>query len=931
MLLALVSIFQITVWLSEKLWFESLGYGAHFGRLFAWRAGSFVAGALLFGGWLGFHAHLAWRNATQRSVPLSFFQSDDVARLIPLEDKLHLDRYRRRATLVILAALAWGAGLGFSARYDLFLRAFSVQSTGLRDAASGFDLAFFLFALPFYAWLSRFLLVSLVAALGVAVAIYGYEEAIGPRVDFPPSGAGGPRVSRAAAQHLAVLWAMLLLWQGLHCILSVPATFVSRGGAASRVFDPLDISWGWTPAGLFALSAPLIALLSGLSLSRGLRPRVIVAGLTWMASASLLPALLPLIVARDAGNPDWTGALSRHISSTRRAWGLENVSPRSLAAAANAPFRAANRVPATGIQAPSVPTRAASESISNGNTSASSDTSASGEAGANGSGANGLSAPLPLWPPGAAQTAFNRRLEASGSLARVSRVWLERSAQGLVYCALAVPPKPAASAPWQARHEREARGAWLQMEAGGVAPGGGPIFAPEAAVPASLGLANGSNSARRGRAGGAAFGSEVSGGSGTGDGDEWILSRGEGAPNEAGALRGVDLSDNGVKMLLAMRFLDGGLVRDTHPNSRVIWHRGAAERCRELAPFLDWQESDARPVRVESGGFGAPESLQWIVPGVVWTDDYPDSATPGASGAAPTGANYGRHVAAGVVDAQTGATTLYLLDQNEPYAALYARVFPDLFALPTALPTEIRAHLRPSPTLLVAQTLVWARYHDADPLSWVAHRADYRPLFLSPMRDESGLRPLASAASGDWNLMAYARPEGQVRSGSAAPLAAILGADERFFGAGGSGMRWIEWRAAAPLPLPDILVEPVLVTPGAPGFSPASPLGSVAPRLDAEGNARGLLVTSGAVTSPASAAPSSGQLRLQAQIRISGAPPETARVPPPKPFAAPQTPLQAAQAAWREVRAARLRGDWEGVARAEKRLDAALGVEAGTR
>lgn len=892
-LLVCLAIYQVLVGLTEQWWFDSLGYGAHFQRLLSWRAGAFAAGALIFGLWMGANAQVAWRNAGRRAVPLSFFQADDALRLIPLEDKLHLDRYRRRATVALLMALSGMVGLGFSARSDLFVRAFWSQSSGVRDAASNFDLAFFLFELPFYAFLLRFLLLSLVAALLLVVAIYGYEEAIGPRSDTQFGEKRAPRVSRAAAKHLAILWAMLVVWQGLSCALSVPQGFVSSGNIATRVFDPLDLILGWTSAGIFAFSAPLVALLSGLSIARAPRYRTFLMGLMWMASARIVPAFLPLVVARSPQNRDWSKALSRHIDSTRRAWDLD-VTVRNLAS--GAPFQELKK-------------------------------------------AETASAPLALWPAVAARSAFNRRLRARGSDLRVERVILQRAGDELFYCGLASPPRPAREVSWRERHERAARGLWLQMKATGAAPDGSPLFLPDTDAPVLVGapLADGLAGAQATRApfwtAQSPFEDAI-----VSDTDEWILARPQSdLEKDVPLFPGVALEPWGVKMALATRFFEPLLARQTDGRDHFVWHRGAAERCRQLAPFLDWRNEEARLVFVPSRGSGAAGALKWIVPGLVWSDDYPDSAAPAAPGTAPPGANYGRYGAAGVVDARSGATTLFLLDENEPFMALYNRAFPGLFALPTTMPGAIRAALRPSPALWNAQALVWARYHDSDPLSWAARKSDYRPLFAWPASDATAPRPLAPAPSGDWNLMAYARPEGQAGS-TAPPLSAILGADERAFGASGAKTRFVEWRARAPLSLPEILVGPVILeTPGGPAYAPPT-LFCVAPRLDARGEAQGLIVTRGSATLQPEKTPGAiRQVQLQWAVQISGVPLSGAKTAPQLPTDAPrklpsQVPdrWQQAGAAWRDLRLARQKGDWAGVGRAEQRLDAILQSANGT-
>ena len=1002
-MLALLSLYKICEWSSEAMWFESLGYGAQFWRLFEWRAGTFVGAAALFALWLGVNAQIAWRNAASRAVPLSFFQNDDSARLIPLDDKFRLDRYRRRATITLIALLSGGVGAGASARYLLLVRAFSTVGTGQRDNASNFDLAYFLFALPFYQWLSRVALGAIVTALLLVTAIYLYEETLGARDetgferDAEPNLAARASslvtspVTSPAARHIAVLWSMLLLWKGLDCLLSVPRSFVSGGNVAARVFDPVDIRLGWTSAAIFALSAPLIALLSGVSIARKPRLRAFGGGALWMICAGAIPFFLPIIVGRNPTNKDWTNALSRHIGSTRRAWGLESTARRGFVLAPEAPFRAVSTrdVYDTSVYDTSVAS-SANLAPNNGNLDSNPATVA-------------LSSPLALWPAESAKNALNARLAARGARFRVSRVFLERAGDSLRYVGLAAPRIAGGEAGWRTRHERAPRGLFVQMEAARIAPGGAPIFLPDRVVPALIGAVpisgNAANDAARDASNTPTRtallpDSASSQSTFPGDFSPWIflsttaeaVPAGEDSTPRGGGLRGVSLRTLRARLTLGARFFEPQLAR-SEAGDQITWHRGAAERCQIIAPFLDWRSNEARPVMIADSALSNSTSnsseatkneasrLFYLVPGLVWSDDYPDSATPAAPGTAPPGANYGRHIALGVVDAQSGAVSLYTLDEDEPFMALYNRAFPGLFAPPTALPGPVRAALRPSPAILRAQTLIWSRYHQEtgarEAILWAAQGDNYRPL-LGADEDGFPLRPLAGSGEADWLCIAYARPEGQANAGAVAPLVAMLGADERDFGARGARVKFVEWKARAPLSLPTILVEPTLeIVANRPAFPPPTLLG-LAPRFDANGNAIGLIATraeariepattEGAsgetrekkptetttetrtekTTTTRTGAPSVPQTRLTVALQISGVAKmesleksvrqdddnrnSTLNAPANSALnSASARQIEDARAAWRAVQIARKNGDWEAVARAEKRLGDAL-------
>ncbi len=862
-LLLFLAATKLIEWQTERWWFDALGYRAHFDQLMLWRLGTFALGAGVFALCLGLNAHLAWRNAARFAVPLAFFEAPSRG-LIPLEDKLHLDRYRRAGTIGIVAVLAWLVGLGFSARHPLFLRAFYFQPTGQTDVASNFDLAFFLFKLPLWQWLSRFCLAAILASLLLALVIYFYEDIIGAHARVPQG-------ESAATRHLAILWAIMLLWKGFDCLLDVPSSFVNGGNVASRVFDPLDIRLGWTASGFFALATPSLALFSALAIARRPRALTFVIGAVWMLTASIVPFLLPLVVGRSARNPEWRSAITRHIATTRRAWNLDRTRSAPLTLEKNAAFA-------------SLPIAAAS----------------------------GGEAPLALWPAAGAREAFNGPLREAEAPTRVRRVFLERTANSLRYRGVAVPLAPNPAAGWRERHFRAPAGQTLQLEATRTARGGDPIFPPPLATPFLFGPdAETEGGARNGIVDAA-------------DTAPWVLA------SAAGQTRGVPLENPAVRWALAARFFDSQLARYNPENGEIaLWHRGAAQRCRQLAPFLFWPEDEARPIVVGE----APDSLRlmWVVPGIVWSDDYPDSATPAVSGTSPSGANYGRQSALGVVDGRSGQVSLFALDEEEPFIALYRRAFPQLFAPLTSLPRHISSQLRPSPTLLQAQALVWARYHDRDPASWETRQNDYR-LLLSPfLHSDTPLRALSSQPGGDWLLAAYARPTGQAGSrGAASPLAAILGADERDFAAGRGRVRFVEWKPPGPVELPALMAEPSPQFEGVRVVGPPPPtLLSVAPRFDAAGMARGLIATRGEVKTRELSTPSEGSaLRLQVQMATVGSgnagSPTLVAPAAPDAISNEADSLRSARAAWRDLRAARQKGDWNGVARAEKQLQDAL-------
>ena len=158
------------------------------------------------------------------------------------------------------------------------------------------------------------------------------------------------------------------------------------------------------------------------------------------------------------------------------------------------------------------------------------------------------------------------------------------------------------------------------------------------------------------------------------------------------------------RLALALRF-DGikiFLSDYLTPQSKALWNREINARLTELAPFVSW-DGDAYPVVTDDG------HIVWINDGYTGTTEYPYSHPPQKDGW-----NYMRNSVKATVDAFTGETRIYLVDE-EPVVRTWAAAFPGLFTPATKMPKDIRAHLRYPHWLLTVQANVWEEYHMLDP------------------------------------------------------------------------------------------------------------------------------------------------------------------------------------------------------------------------
>jgi uncharacterized membrane protein (UPF0182 family) len=152
-----------------------------------------------------------------------------------------------------------------------------------------------------------------------------------------------------------------------------------------------------------------------------------------------------------------------------------------------------------------------------------------------------------------------------------------------------------------------------------------------------------------------------------------------------------------------------------------MFHRRVQERVRILAPFLEF---DADPYPVLADG-----RLYWILDAYTRSSYYPYSQPfdsrelieyrEGAVGARTVarldGANYVRNSVKAVVDAYNGSVDLYIFENGDPIVRAWWGALPELFRDAEEMPAALRQHVRYPQDFLLAQGLIFAKYHMSDP------------------------------------------------------------------------------------------------------------------------------------------------------------------------------------------------------------------------
>lgn len=135
-------------------------------------------------------------------------------------------------------------------------------------------------------------------------------------------------------------------------------------------------------------------------------------------------------------------------------------------------------------------------------------------------------------------------------------------------------------------------------------------------------------------------------------------------------------------------------------NSRVLMYRDVHTRLDRLAPWLRF-EDDPYPALVDG-------RIVWIVDAYTHSDMFPYSQQ------LPDGTNYLRNSVKATVDAFTGETTLYAVDEQDPVLRAWRGVFPDLITDGDKVPDGVRAHFRYPQGMFSAQAEVYRTYHMTD-------------------------------------------------------------------------------------------------------------------------------------------------------------------------------------------------------------------------
>jgi len=169
---------------------------------------------------------------------------------------------------------------------------------------------------------------------------------------------------------------------------------------------------------------------------------------------------------------------------------------------------------------------------------------------------------------------------------------------------------------------------------------------------------------------------------------------------------GVPINSLLRRFLFAAAFKDPQILftRYLAPESRIMFHRPIHLRVRKIASFLRF---DRDPYLVIADGH-----LFWMVDAYTTTSMYPYSTRMRDQSGVEI--NYTRNAVKVVVNAYTGATDFYVIDEADPIIQSFREIFPGLFKPMDEMPDSIKSHMRYPKDLFEIQAAMYRAYHMQD-------------------------------------------------------------------------------------------------------------------------------------------------------------------------------------------------------------------------
>ncbi len=657
---------------TDYLWFRQLDFARIYTTRLITQALLFLVAAALMGAAVASSLSLAYRTRPIYA-PVS-------------QEAQNLDRYResleplRRVVLVALPVLlGLFAGSAAAGQWQTVLLWLNRQPFGQRDPQFDLDIGFYVFSLPLARFVLGFLIAVLVLSLLAAAAthyLYGGLRLQGP----------GPRTTRAARVHLAVLAGVLALLQGASYFLDRYSQLINGRAAFVDGAGYTEVN-AVIPARFFlAVIAVIVALLFFATIATG-NWRIPLGGIGLLVVVAIVAGgVVPAVIQRFQVEPSERTRereyIQRNIDATLTAFALDDVASETY------------------------------EPTTQGTANALRDDAQT-------------AASIRLLDPAVVSPAFRQLEQVRGyygfpDALDVDRYEIDGQTQDTV---IAVRELTQATVQdnWNNNHTIYTHGYGVVAAAGNQrSPSGQPAFIQQG-IPSQ-----GALNVEQPRI---YFGESSP--------DFSIV----GAP-EGEAPRELDYPDDDAeggeenftydadggpsvgnlfnRLLYAIKFRDQNILLSDAVNSesQILYDRQPRERVEKVAPFLTL-DGDPYPAVVDG-------RVVWIIDGYTTSNAYPysqkqaldavteDSAVTTADSVAALQrrqVNYIRNSVKATVDAYTGEVDLYAWEDDDPLLDAWSAAFPGSIRPLSDIDGQLMAHLRYPEDLFKVQRAVLADYH----------------------------------------------------------------------------------------------------------------------------------------------------------------------------------------------------------------------------
>ena len=660
------------VW-TDKLWFESIGFGSVFSTELLTRLGLFFGVGAVMALLIGGNMYLAIRLRPRGR------QAGDSA---------VLDAYRRllesNVRIAVLGpAIAMGVLAGMSATTEVLpvLAWINAVPFGQVDPVFGLDHKFYVFELPVWQSLLSFLLTALTFSLIAAAAVHFAMGAI--RFGRSPA---RPQISQSARVHLSMLTGVLLVLYGLQCLLDRYAMLLSQG----TLFTGVHYTDDHARIGAKLVMAVISFLVAGLFfanpiIKRGIYPAA--ALVLMVVSGLILTLIYPAVVQSFVVAPNQPDKenpyMQSHIDMTRKAFGIADTEITE--------YEAVTQVRAGQLKADA-------EALPG----------------------------IRLMDPAVIGPTFEQLQQVRGyytfpDVLDVDRYTIDGKETDVVVAAREMNLAGLPDQNWNNIHTVYTHGNGLVIAYGNRRQTMGEPEWIVSEIPPVGKLADHESRIYYGEQSTqyAIVGRE--------QGQDPIeLDTPNGKSNVYSGVGGVAIGDAFTRTLYATRFMDFNLLLSDRVNtqSRILYNRTPKERVQEVAPWLTL-DSNIYPA-VVSG------RTVWIVDGYTTSSSYPNSELVNLRDSSAdtqsrvvgtqldTNINYIRNSVKAVVDAYDGSVSLYAWDESDPLLQAYSRAFPGTVQPKSAISSDLLSHLRYPEDLFKVQREILGRYHMTNPYTWYA-------------------------------------------------------------------------------------------------------------------------------------------------------------------------------------------------------------------